>query len=226
MRDLSNISGLIGSLGSSSSSSFNLLDYAQIKNGSYGKLMKAYYNEQKSATKANSKTETDKSSNVATDKDTTGLNKVQTEATALKDAATALQDKDLWKNADTEKITKAVKSFVTEYNDVITNSAKVSVKDVTSATNTMKSMTSTMSKALSSIGITVGSDNKLTVDEDKLKSADIKTVKAMFDGAYTYGGQIAEDASSVASAASRNSSLYTSNATLQNALGSIFSDGV
>ena len=226
MRDLSNVSSLFSNL-NSKSSSFNLMDYAQIKNGSYGKLMKAYYSEQNSTVKkSDSKAESNKKPNKATDKDTTGLNKIQTEASSLKEAASALQDKDLWKNADSEKITKAVKNFVTEYNDVISQSAKVNAKDVVSETDSMKSMTNTMSKALSSIGITVGSDNKLSVDEDKLKSADVKTVKAMFDGAYTYGGQIADDASKVASAASRNSSLYTSNATLQNSLGSIFSNGI
>ncbi len=225
MRDLSNVSALFSNL-NSKNSGFNLMDYAQIKNGSYGKLMKAYYSEQSSTDKKSSKVESNKKPNQATDIDTTGLNKVQTEASSLKDAAKALQDKELWKGNDTEKITKTVKNFVSEYNDVITQSAKVSSKDVANETASMKSMTNTMSKALSSIGITVGSDNKLSVDEDKLKNADIKTVKAMFDGAYTYGGQIADDASQIASAASRNSSLYTSNATLQNSLGSIFSNGI
>lgn len=223
MRDLSNISGLFGSFGNGSGTGFSLLDYKSIKNGSYGKLMKAYYRDQKTTQKTENKT-TDKKQ--ATDIDTTGINKMQTESSALKDSANKLQDSDLWKSADAEKIGKAVKSFVDEYNDVISQSSNVSNKEINRSVNTMKSMTTTMSKALDRVGITVESSGKLALNEDKLKSADTKAIKSLFDGSYTYGGQIENYASNIASAASRNSTLYTNNATLQNALGSIFSNGI
>ncbi len=42
----SNITTLFSSLNNSGSYSFSLTDYASIKNGSYGKLLKAYYAKQ------------------------------------------------------------------------------------------------------------------------------------------------------------------------------------
>ena len=54
-----NISSMFGGFGSNNSlGSFNFSDYASIKNGSYGKLMKSYYAEQKKSTRAE---KTDKS---------------------------------------------------------------------------------------------------------------------------------------------------------------------
>jgi len=225
MRDLSNVSTLIGSLNNNSNSNMgiNLADYASIKNGSYGKLMKAYYSEQN--TGKSESTSAKKNSSIS-DLDTTGLNKMQTESSSLKNAVNNLQSDELWSKGDSDKITKAVKTYVEEYNDVIKQADKVSLTDVTTNVNAMKSMTSTMSKALGKIGVTVATDGTLSVDEDTLSKADTKNIKSLFYGSYSYGGQIKDDASNIVSAASMGGSLYTSNATLTNSLGSIFSDGI
>ena len=82
---------LFSSLGTSSSSSVSnlswLSDYASIKNGSYAKLMKAYYNETGNAKEVINKTKT----NTSTSKDSTeSLAEVQKTTDALKESADAL----------------------------------------------------------------------------------------------------------------------------------------
>lgn len=215
-----NISSLFGGFGSSSSSfsSINFSDYHSIKSGAYKKLLKKYYTEQNGQSASKPNKTTDKN-NVYT-KDTSGLNKIRTEATELKKSAEGLSKNDLWKqkNGDYDKdsIASAVKSFVNDYNDVVDQSAKVSSKDVAQQTGYMTSLSNTMSKALSKVGVTVGTDGKMALDEDTLKNADMKDVKSLFSGTYSYASQVANKASAITSAAVRNTSLYSSNGTYTN----------
>jgi hypothetical protein len=67
---------------------------------------------------------------------------------------------------------------------------------------------------LSDIGVTIGENNKLVVDEDKLASADVSTVSSLFQGSGSYGNRIqtlARDSYQIANSAaySGNSSSYT-----------------
>lgn len=214
------ISSFFGNSSTNSFSSFNFADYASIRNGSYGKLLKSYYSQVKQTT--TTKSDTDTKTDKTTDTDNTGLSKMKKEADGLKSAADKLTSDDMWKKTngeyDMDKIASAVKSFANEYNDVIDQSAKVGTKDVTMQTGFMTSMTKTMSNALSKVGVTVGADGKLSVNEDTLKSADAKDVKSLFSGDYSYAGQISQKASAISSAAVRNSSLYTSSGLLSSVL--------
>jgi len=230
MRNLSNVSSLISSLSNSNSSSvgFSLTDYAMIKSGSYGKLMKAYYNsDSKLSSVSSSSSAKDKVSSLADSVDKTGLTKLNSEADSLKSVASDLASSDIWNNSDIKKedMTSAVKKFVDGYNSVIDQSNKVSSSSVSSNVSYMKSMTSTMSKSLANIGITVGTDNKLNLDENTLTNANTKNVKNLFSGEYSYGGQIADKAANIASA-SNISSTYNSNATTNSALLSMFNTSV
>lgn len=221
--NLNNASALFSSM-NSLSSGINFGDYNAIRNGSYRKLLKAYYADEKTTT-SKSTTTTNKKDAYTTDN--TGLSVMKKDADELKDSAKALSDSSLWKQTngsyDMDKITKAVKDFASDYNDVISQSAKVSNKDVTQYKNWMSSMTSTMSKALSEVGVSVGVDGKLTVDEDTLKNADIKNLKSLFSGNTSYASQIEQKASNISSAALRNSSLYSSSGMLSGTLASTFS---
>ena len=106
------------------------------------------------------------------------------ESDGLKSAVEAFNKDDLWKQTngeyDMEKITGAVKSFVNEYNDVINQSSKVNSKEISQTMRYMSSMTNTMSKALSKIGVEVGVDGKLSINEDTLKKANVTSIKSMF----------------------------------------------
>ena len=229
----SSISSLFNSLGSGkdAAGSFDFAAYASIKNGSYGKLVKSYYAEQTGeATKTSASTSTAKStsktSSKTADSDTTGLGQMKKDAQELKSSAEKLSSDDLWKQTDGKldmsKVTSAVKDFAADYNKVIDRSAKVNSKEIGQDMKFMTGMTDTFSKVLAKVGVTVGSDGKMTVDEEKLGKADEATLKSLFNGNATYGSQIADKASSIARDADMNSSIYGSNAEATSALSSIY----
>ena len=223
----SNISSLFSSLntGNTMFGSFNLGDYASIKNGSYGKLLKAHYAEEKKAASESTKTTTAKS-NVTSKKDNTPMSDVKKSADALKTAAEAFKKEDLFAKKDgeydKEKILGAVKDFAGKYNAVLDKTSKVNSKDVATSTKFMTSMTDTMSKALSKVGMTVGTDGKLSVDEEAFKKADMNSVKSLFAENISYGSQMADKASDISKDAVMNSNLYTQDAAVSNTMTGLF----
>lgn len=224
-----NIATLFGGMKTGSFSAINFSNYASIKNGSYKKLVKSYYSQQAdSPIKTNNKTE--KKETLKTNSDSSGLAKMKTEADELKSATKDLENPDLWKQKngsyDKEKIVDAIKKFAKEYNGTIDQSSKVTSKDVTQQTGYMKSMTNTMSKVLSNVGVNVECDGKLTVNEDALKNADIKDLKATFSGSYSYASQIEKNAGAISSAATRNASLYSSAGLLTSTMTNTFNDWI
>ena len=241
MSDLnSNISTLFNSLGGSSSNSVSmgvdLANYAAIKNGSFGKLAKAYYgggvksaDETKSSSVSSSKT-TEKSSSAKKDVDTTGLTQMKKDAESLKTSADALSKDDLWKKTDGKedmtKIAGAVKDFANSYNKVIDQAGKVNSKEVAQDMKFMTGMTGTFTKILDKIGVSVGEDGKLSIDEDKLKKADVATVKSIFNGNGTYGSQIADKANSISKDTEISTSIYGNDATTSSALSSLYNQFV
>lgn len=225
-----NILSLFDGFGSNNSlGSINFSDYASIKNGSYGKLMKSYYTEQKKTARTE-KTEKDTTSKINKKKeaavDKTGLTQMKKEADGLKTAAEALNKEELWKQTDgkydMDKIVSAVKTFANEYNDTLNQASKVNSKDIAQDVRYMNSMTNTMSKALSKIGVTVGTDGKLSVNEDELKKANVTSIKSLFAGSVSYGSQISDRASEIARDTVMNSSVYGSNGALSSSLSNMF----
>lgn len=100
-----------------------------------------------------------------------------------------------------EQMLAAVKDFAESYNDTLdglqkTDSLKALEKGV-SLVNTTKAYARTLSR----IGISVGSDNRLTVDEEKLKAAQPETFRSLFSGNYSYANKIADKASDISRAA-------------------------
>ncbi len=165
-----------GTSDSSSVGNTNMLsDYAAIKNGSYGKLMKAYYAKQ-DAEKLSGKGDTSQK-----------LALMKTSADSLKKSADALNDASLWEKKkikkkdvktgeetevedyDWDAIAKKVKSFIDDYNDVVKEAGESNTKDVLRNASWMTGMTDKTSHLLSKIGITIGKGNKLELDKDELK---------------------------------------------------------
>lgn len=214
-------------------STFNFGDYASIKNGSYGKLLKSYYADQKKSV-SDKNTSTDKVATDATKKqqkaDATGLSQMKKSADGLKEATDALANEELWKQTDgkydMDKIVSAVKDFASKYNDTIAQASKVNSKDVSQDVKYMNSMTSTMSKSLSKNGITVGTDGKLSVNEDELKKANISSVKSMFKSVASYGSEIAGKASAISRDAVMGSSIYGSNGALLSSLSEVYNQWI
>ncbi len=105
------------------------------------------------------------------------------------DSASELKKYSLWskvdktdkdgntaKEYDTDKIAKAVSSFVKDYNSLVSSTADSSSRYVLNSASNMVNYTRANADLLKKIGISVGSDNKLTVDEDKLKASDMAVV--------------------------------------------------
>lgn len=88
---------------------------------------------------------------------------------------------------DTDAIYKAVDKFVSSYNTMIdrggdSENERVLKTTLSAVQNTKKTRT-----ALNSIGIMIGSDNKLSIDADKFKAADMDTVKSLFNKTASFG---------------------------------------
>lgn len=229
------ITSMLGNTNANSSSgssfgSFNFADYAAIKNGSYGKLVKSYYaSGEKTVTQqksASSKTADTSRAKTASKADDTGLTTLKKDADQLKTSTEALGKDDLWKaagdKADAGRIADAVKDFADKYNKVIDQASKVSSKEVATDVKFMKSMTDTFSKVLAKAGINVGDDGKLSVDTEALGKADNAVIKSLFSGNGTYGSQIADKASAINRDAELGSSIYGSDATTTSALTSVY----
>lgn len=219
---------------SQSNSLFSSLgDYASIRNGSYAKLVKNYYAKYGTDNKTDSKSDsTNKTDEATTSK--TEMSKLKSLASDLSEAATALYtDKSLFekkdittkdengletttKDYDREAISKAVNSYVDAYNSYIDKAGDSEDKSILSTTlNTIK-RTSANEKLLSKVGITVGKDNKLTVDKDKLNEASAGDLKSLFGSVGSYGYYVGSNSSATVNYASgklSGSSLYTSSAT-------------
>lgn len=224
--------------------SYSLADYASIKNGSYGKLMKAYYTK---AASSDTTTATKKTNSKTATADTTSENaSLQKSANALVKSAESLlttgkdsvfKEKDITtkdengvektaKGYDTDAIYKAVSAFVDDYNSVLGAAAKSKNSSVVSTASNMVQQTVANEKLLSKIGITIGEDNKLSVDEKKLKAADMTTVKSMMNGngSFAYGVQTKASFISIYAKNDQNkaSGVYGSSATYT---ASLFSNG-
>ncbi|MDE7434744.1 MAG: hypothetical protein K2N01_02815 [Lachnospiraceae bacterium] len=214
---------------SNSSPSFSLSDYASIKNGSYGKLMKAYYAKQDAEKKAGNQDSSQR------------LTLIRSGADALKKSAQALGKDSLWEKKkikkkdevtgeetevedyDWEAITKAVKSFVDNYNDVVKKTGESNTKDVLRNAMWMTGMTDKTSSLLEKVGITIGKGNELELDEDVLKETSISYLKAVFYGGSSFAGKVAQKAAGISNAAARTGTTYTNNGKYSDTLSSLAS---
>lgn len=211
-----------------------LSDYASIKNGSYGKLMKAYYAKDaadKTASKGKD-TETKKNSiSTAADSAKT-LSEIEKAADAMKESADSLLVKGsksvfrkknekatVSEEYDTDAIYKAVSGFVTDYNDLLSKTSAASSKNLQSKADTLAAVTSANAKLLSRVGITVNSDRSLSLDEEAFKKSDMGTVKNLFGTTGAYGYKVSAQASMIdytAAKESTKSNTYTANGTYSN----------
>lgn len=212
---------LFNSLGSNSSSNsisgFNLSDYASIKNGSYGKLLKAYYAKQSDTS---DKTTSKKDDNTSTE--TNKLEQVASNASSLQDAASKLinkssnslfKEKDITtKNEDgsttTEKgydkdaIYSAVNDFVSKYNSFIKSADNTSSTTINRENNSLANLVSGYKSSLGNVGISINTDNTLSIDETKFKAADMNQVKTLFNGNTSFAYSVSTKVSLMGTGAS------------------------
>lgn len=197
------------SSGSGGAANLNFLsDYASIKNGSYGKLMKAYYatgqesgtstGSTKSSTKNILKKLEEEKKNPKVSKDvqtansnlTSGLSSLNKSISTLQNSTTYTDTENGQSAAD--KVVSAVKSFVTDYNNVVNAAKGSTLTGKTAYVANMMSSTAANSGKLSEIGVRVNTNGTLEVDETKLKATDISKVQELFssEDIMSYGSRL------------------------------------
>ncbi len=137
--------------------------------------------------------------------DTTAAKALSSAAAELNTAAAALSttgNKSLFRTDgdggyDMDAIAEAVTDFVDSY-----NSAKKAVVDSgnSKAIQTAVSMvsgTAAVESTLNKIGITIGSDNTLSLNADTLRSADVADIKSLFNGTGSYAYGVAKQAAQI-----------------------------
>ena len=82
------------------------------------------------------------------------------------------------------RFTKQSAGFVKDYNNPIDTTNKSSVSGVKNNVRSLTATTTGNETLLKAIGITVKADNKLSIDEDTFKKADMSKVEALFKGKY------------------------------------------
>ena len=180
-------------------------DYATIRSGSYYKLLKAYYGDDcSSEVKSALSTSTSKD-------DTNTLARIESAAEDMKESAATLMttgSKSVFEKVtttdeegvtktdyDTDAIYKAVKAFADDYNNLLDQAVESNTTNILRGARTMVNYTKVNEGLLAKVGITIGEDNKLEVDEEAFKKADMSTVKNLFGTRGSYGYQIQTQAS-------------------------------
>ena len=103
-----------------------------------------------------------------------------------KDAADALiNNKDGYE--DSEKVLSKVRNFVKNYNSMIDEAGKSSSSTINNTLKNVLNNTDINSRLLAKIGISIGEDGDLSIDEEKFKKADMNNVKTLFSGNGSYG---------------------------------------
>lgn len=208
-------------------------DYSSIRSGSYKKLLTSYYartktnqtqNRGNSGNRVNAAYQDLQNNSSAYSYQGKALNKAKTEADDLARSASALTTqginslfrevkkttidaetgvKTTTSGYDMDAIAKAVKGFVSDYNSAVEAANESSDTNVMRNTQYMTRMTSFYGKTLEDVGITIGKGNTLSVDTDKLKSADIDTLKRVFNGKNSFAGLTASRAQTMSQTAVR-----------------------
>lgn len=183
-------------------------EYASITKGSYRKLIKAYYDKYgKDGEPKTSKEESSKEAIAA-------KNSLKEYADSLYksiDALTVTGKKSLFNKVeltdeetgkksmgyDTDKIYKAVNDFVEAYNNYVKKAVDSEDNAILRQTLGMTRAAATNSGLLSKIGIKIGADNTLKIDEEAFKKADMAAVQSIFSGSGSFGNQVQTAANKV-----------------------------
>ena len=232
---------LFSGFSSNSSGMSNMLgDYMAIRNGSYGKLLKAYYAKQDDGAKKTAgaiRRENALKKSQADSEEVKQYKDAQSDASTLKSAASSIRsnsklfeqveqkttdengEEKVVVDYDRDKISSAVKSFVKAYNSAIKSAYEQGSSIVQKKAASMVSETASNKNMLASVGITIGKDNKLEVDEEKLKTASVSTLKTLFQGSGSYASNIERKASDMASMTEQLAKTATSNKSNYNRTG-------
>lgn len=195
------VSGNAGLLNSSL-----LTDYAAIKNGSYGKLVKSYYAK---STEDSSSASSTASADKTTKKDASSASA----ASAAYKAAEKLSSMDI-SEENRDEAASTIKSFVDSYNTLIKAASKSDIASVQKQADYLNDAMYNSFKLFGNVGITLNEDRTLSIHEDTLKKADIGTLKTLFHGVNSFADKVSAKSSQIYRAANGGGSVtaktYTS----------------
>lgn len=195
-----------GSSTSDSGMSSLLTDYASIKNGSYGKMMKAYY------------------AKAAADEDDESSSKKTSSGSGEKDTLTASSASSAYKSAEKlstmefsednlDEAYNAVSDFVKNYNSLIKNGSSSKNSDVQKQAEYLYDTMYSNYKLFVKVGITLNADRTLSLDEDTFKKGNTSTMKTLFNGAGSFADKVSYKASQMYRYANEGKSVTAKNYT-------------
>ncbi len=205
-----------GTSPTTSSGGVDLTSYMSIKNGSYRKLLKNYYGSQKQEAKSSVGDSGSK------------LTKIRSSADALQKKADALSAEKLWETENSvdetsgktketlrnpDKLVNAVKEFADAYNSVIDAASSSETKAVLRSGGWMDTMTRKNGRLLNEVGISIGSDGKLSINEDELKNANVTTLNGLFRGVDSYAAKVSAKAAGISRSAAVREGTYNASGT-------------
>lgn len=217
---------LFGSRNSIWSGSFlsasNLGDLGLMKSGVYTKMLKSYY--EKVGNDTETKTKKSSSDSPVWDNDRKkfitpevkvdakeeeakkALSSVKSASKNLSTDASALANMDYDKSSRDE-IYDAVKKMADSYNAVVDSAKKSSLTSISKSVTWMTDDTKARAKQLEKLGITIGTDNKITVDKDKFAQANLTDIKSVFKGSGGLADRHAQRANGLVNLASNQMSM-------------------
>ncbi len=175
-------------------------EFNSIRSGSYGKLLSAYYKKMNSGDSATE----------AIQKETANRQMVGGNASTLKSAAKTLSKMD-FASASKEDSLKAIKSFVSSYNSVIDTADDVNSKSILRNAVWMTNITKQSAGLLNELGISIGDNNQLTLDETKWSEASSTTKASLFNGRQGFAEKMIYKASQMTNSSAEKAS-YTASA--------------
>ena len=174
-------------------------EFNSIRSGSYGKLLSAYYKKMNSGDSATE----------AIQKENANRKLVGGNASSLKSAAKTLSKMN-FADASEEDSLKAIKSFVSSYNSVIDTADDVNSKGILRNAVWMTNITKKSAGLLNELGISIGKDNKLTLDETKWANANTSTKTALFNGRQGFAEKMIYKASQMTNSSAEKASFTAS----------------
>lgn len=185
-----------------------LSDYASIKSGSYGKLLRSYYGTgSNSSTTASGtkKSTTNTLDKILEEKKNPTISKEAKEAnsnltaglSSLKNSVSALQNDKTYTDTEngqsaSDKVVSAMKNYVADYNSVVTAAKKSTLTGKTAYVANMMQSTSANEDKLAELGISINANGTLQLNENKLKAADVSKVQELFssNNIMSYGSKL------------------------------------
>lgn len=187
--------GTSGNGNSGSSLVSSLGDLQMIQSGVYKKAMQSLYAAKKSTTESGSNTDSIKESGTADTK--VSLSNLKSSSQKLYKAANDLKTATYTEDTKSGDLLDKVKTFVNQYNSTLNTTKNMNSYSILQTAVWGTQQMNVSEGLLNKVGITIGEDNTLSIDEDKFKEAKISDLKALFSGSGSLADRLAQKASTL-----------------------------